>query len=338
MTMVQARHIQHPAGGRRSTSAGGVSATRSSPNAIIGGDDPARAVAPAPCRVLPALPAALPRQRGFTLTEVLVVIGIIVLLLVLAVPAFNFITGTRSIDGAQNNLSALLGRARAEAIAQQRITGVMFYIDRRSGGPAMALVRQADGLPGDDGRITYLDLVADADPVLLPPGVGIQMLDNRTPGVARDQDRYIGFNTVHSGGTIPPPGTSYGGAILFNSRGNLADARYGYRTLASGGGLTALGEILFGRTSSSGGDADIVPFAPPAGPAEAAMLRSHIGFVLFESEPYFNQFGGAETALPDPQVTGGTYALDEQNEEQWLDQNAVPFLINRYNGTLIRGE
>jgi hypothetical protein len=28
----------------------------------------------------------------------------------------------------------------------------------------------------------------------------------------------------------------------------------------------------------------------------------------------------------------------EQKEEDWLDQNSIPLMVNRYNGTLIRGE
>ena len=54
----------------------------------------------------------LHRSAGFTLTEILVVIGIIVLFIALAIPAMSAISGTRSIAGAENNLSALLARAQ----------------------------------------------------------------------------------------------------------------------------------------------------------------------------------------------------------------------------------
>ena len=33
-----------------------------------------------------------------------------------------------------------------------------------------------------------------------------------------------------------------------------------------------------------------------------------------------------------------TYPADELREEQWLDANSVQFLVNRFNGTLIRAE
>src|SRR5437870_3269126 len=49
------------------------------------------------------------RRRGFTLIEILVVLGIIILLAAAAVPAFRFIVGARSLDGAQNVAGAMVG-------------------------------------------------------------------------------------------------------------------------------------------------------------------------------------------------------------------------------------
>src|SRR5438093_5929261 len=66
-------------------------------------------------------------HQGFSLTEILIVIALIVLILALAMPAFNFITGGRSQDAALNQISAFLARARTEAVGLQEIRGVMFY-------------------------------------------------------------------------------------------------------------------------------------------------------------------------------------------------------------------
>lgn len=88
-----------------------------------------------PCRH-PAAPA----RRGFTLTEMLVVISIIVLLLAVAVPTFRYITGSRSIDSAQNLVAAMLNRARAEAVRTKQKTGVAFFRDYKSDRTMMALV------------------------------------------------------------------------------------------------------------------------------------------------------------------------------------------------------
>src|SRR5436190_15437159 len=81
-------------------------------------------------------------RRGFSLTEILIVIAIIVLLLALALPAFNFISGGRSVDGAMNGISAFLARARTEAVGLQEMRGVMFYIDPKSESEMMVLVKE----------------------------------------------------------------------------------------------------------------------------------------------------------------------------------------------------
>src|SRR5205085_2377658 len=115
-------------------------------------------------------PSSLPCHPAFTLTELLIVIGLIVLMLALALPAFNAITGGRSIDGAQNQLSAFLGRARAEAIGLQEVRGVMFFIDPASQRVTAAIVRATEpkspetdaGLGANVPKVdVWLDLAPD---------------------------------------------------------------------------------------------------------------------------------------------------------------------------------
>ena len=47
-------------------------------------------------------------QRGYTITEILVVIVLIILLIAMAVPAFNVITGSRSVEGAEKMPASLI--------------------------------------------------------------------------------------------------------------------------------------------------------------------------------------------------------------------------------------
>jgi type II secretory pathway pseudopilin PulG len=121
---------------------------------------------------------------AFTLIELLVVIGLLVLLLAMAVPAFNYITGARSVESARNMVNAMLGRMRLAALSTGTPCGVIFYVDQATGRTTMATVSVtsdasggtlgAGGLAADkmpqykqyDNSATYLgpDLLAPAIP------------------------------------------------------------------------------------------------------------------------------------------------------------------------------
>src|SRR5690242_8206516 len=86
-----------------------------------------------------------PRRRGgFTLTELLVVMGIIILLALAAVPAIRFIMGSRSIESAQTPVAAMVGRARNQAVADGAHRGVFFFVDPSNDRTTMALIGSDD--------------------------------------------------------------------------------------------------------------------------------------------------------------------------------------------------
>ncbi len=70
------------------------------------------------------------RNNAFTLIELMVVVSLIVLMLLLALPAVNFITGARSVESATNVINSILGTARSQAIASQSQVGVLFFWDK----------------------------------------------------------------------------------------------------------------------------------------------------------------------------------------------------------------
>src|SRR4051812_16510017 len=206
---------------------------------------------------------ALKAPRAFTMAELLIVIALIVLLLGLAVPAFNLLSGGKSIEGATNQVSAALGRARAEAIGLQKVTGLMFFVDPRTQRRSVAIVQEVDH-PAATGIDVWLDIVDDNDFLPLPAGVGAQVIDDCTlngtaPNQTRADDGYIGFN--HNGassgsttGTRAASGpnntsTAYGGVILFDGAGQMTSLAYGFRCAVQppAGGqpvLSKLGQLL----------------------------------------------------------------------------------------------
>lgn len=296
-------------------------------------------------------------RRGFTLTELLVVISLIVIILAIAIPTFSFITGTRSIDGAQNQISAMLGRARSEAIGLQQITGVMFFLDPVTQRINVAVVNQT-GRPAGTGGDTdnpevdvYLDLSPNHEFLTLPAGVLLQTVDNAVVGgtpPARDDDGYIGFNVNNDGNTAQTDTiAAYGGVILFNGDGHIISRRYAFRTYfrdaANNRDATEMGKLLYAPPRALNGlvetDIEAIEDVVPAPNGTTDPPYSQIGFVLFEREPFENRTDGS--TLADAQIDGRDYDNDtpiEENEEIWIDENATPVLVNRYNGTLVRGE
>jgi prepilin-type N-terminal cleavage/methylation domain-containing protein len=289
----------------------------------------APSIAP-PClraSVPPCLPSAPQGQRarpGFTLTELLVVIGIIVLLVTMAMPAWRLIGGENSIDAAQNQVSALLGRARTDALALQEGRGVMFYREADTGRVGAVIVRQRPEMVTSTGRGQVIDVLPDRDGLLLPVGIDLQaFVGAAAANGVRSSDGYLGYNKPAASEPLDSP---LGPVIMFDSKGKL-DSREYQVVAATGGQWTAAGDVLYDTRDPS--DANKKRAAPSSLILSPGTIQSQIGVVLFDHAG-FVAAGGT-----DEDTVGGSYAT-EQAEETWIDSNARQFLINRYNGTLIR--
>ena len=277
------------------------------------------------------LPTARP---AFTLIEMLVVIVIIVLALTLAIPAIRSLTGSRSQEAAQNVITTALGSVRAEAMALQRVEGIMFFLDTSSDRIMCVAVMETSQQPTDKSDVPlYLDLVPDKDPLYLPAGIWLwTMKDEAIPNNndAFDQYRYLGYN-FYSGSSAgdytstPSLVNVPGGVILFDSSGRLTVRTYGLRLANSNGTATQLGSFLFPSVA-----------APtwqnwPAPAATQYIIQSQIGLCLFDRETFLNAPGAA----PYTAYNNQAIVSDVNN---WLDKNTAPIFVNRYDATLMRAE
>jgi prepilin-type N-terminal cleavage/methylation domain-containing protein len=297
-------------------------------------------------------------DSAFTLTELLIVIGIIVILIAIAVPAFRSMSGGRSIDAAANTLAAVIGRARAEAIGSGRYAGVLFYIDPGSDRVGALVVRQRVG-PGSTAYAAatpgtvVLDMTPEGEFTLMPVGIGVQVLRNAaTTGTTvkvRTDDGYIGYNTLRfvSPATGNPgavvAGTRCGGAVLFDGGGRLVVERYRLAVRDDVAPTPNPNQLI--KTLTGNPELTFQPtirLATTEAPGAAELPYSSIGVAVFDSVNFYEKYSNRPAADGDPYLnpTLGTYTTTggERDEEQWLDQNALPFLVNRFNGTLIRGE
>ncbi|HEV8378692.1 MAG TPA: prepilin-type N-terminal cleavage/methylation domain-containing protein [Tepidisphaeraceae bacterium] len=285
-----------------------------------------------------------PTSSAFTLIELLVVIGIIVLVVLLALPVLNVLQGNRSSDAAQNQLQALINEARMNAIGLQRDGGVMFYIDPSTKRVHTVLVQGTDSQPGDQPNVdVYLDLIRDHESVPLTIGLSLQTIDNASvvPGTppTRGDDGYIGFN---NNDPTNPQTIEYGGVILFDSHGQLVSRTYGFRIGYSPTVWSEMGKLIMLNSSGNPPGPGLVPGQPGPNPPP----QSAFGLVLFNAEAFKGQdFHDADTQVGGagfnnaPSATLPGYAGGPEDlEERWLDQNSIPLIVNRYNGTLIRGE
>ena len=321
-----------------------------------------------------ARPAASTARRvvnGFTLIELLVVMGIMVLLIALALPAFNFLTGSRSTEAATNQVAAVLSIARAEAVGVQETRGVVVFHDADLDRDVAGLIELrygpfSDWVAGSKAapqEHVYGDYVTynsknyvctqpyvDSGGTIKPGALGGSdfwaELSSCNPkfgtGTGADQSPIIEFRTntdfltlpkgISLRGVMNPYGVSDAigtgvtyyrystpAVVLFDANGQVKSLN-NYRILREG---------LLGTRARLGDGATAVspPYAEKlevtgTGSVNPFRADTAIGLVAFGTD----EFKNATTNFNAGQV------------QDWLDQNGSPLLVNRFNGTLVKGE
>jgi type II secretory pathway pseudopilin PulG len=95
--------------------------------------------------------ACSPRRSSaaFTLIELMIVIGLVLLMTALLVPTFSSLTRTKSVTGAMNDVSEMIDMARTNAMAKSTYVWLGFYNATVNGQSQLwvAGLRSLDGTP-----------------------------------------------------------------------------------------------------------------------------------------------------------------------------------------------
>ncbi len=131
------------------------------------------------------------RATGFTLIELMVVIGLVVILAAIAIPAYRHMTSTNRVDGAVNALASTLSYARSEAIARGEQVAVCPRANATSDSPNCKTGDWVNGwlvFVDKDGDGNYDD--ATATPIRVHGAIGGATITD-TP-----QTLYVAFNRM----------------------------------------------------------------------------------------------------------------------------------------------
>jgi prepilin-type N-terminal cleavage/methylation domain-containing protein len=316
-----------------------------------------------------------PKSRGFTLVEMMVVVSIIIVLTSLAIPVVHALNGNNSLAAGSNRISAMLSVARSDAIINRQITGVFFYIDPVTKqvamaevmpnqvyatanyptlpNPGTALVQQltyANAASGTTATVPALELVYNwqmnpgfamnkyyyRDVELLPKGVGVALSNNSAPGANPPQDRYMRL-----------------GAIMFNTDGTLLQMTYGIagNPSSSTNPRTGTARNVSEGPQSELGVTKLLLTSDLTTNSGYAPLTSEVGMVLYDRDAF-----AAQTTNPSAPYNAGdgqpfseadleqsfygtpSTGNDKLEEEYWLDQNSVAYLVSPFNGDLVKSK
>jgi hypothetical protein len=211
----------------------------------------------------------------------LIVIGLLVLTVALAIPAFNAIARSSSIDSATNQINAYFADARAQAVGLQQTRGVIMFRDAASGRVTLAQVHYPE-----DRSFPTLDLFGGRDEMVLPQNVAVRALpSNSTTALTSQYENWPEYCIVLFDGN---------GKVLFEQLQVPTNSNL-YRRLT---------QVVTNPPATT---------IPPAG-----TTFSHMGFILYEQSEFEDAPAGTQ--------------------RDWLKDNGVPFIVNRYNGSLLKGE
>ena len=164
-------------------------------------------------RLVNAFPLHLHVTAGFSLLELLVVMGVLVLLMVMLVPAVSNFGKANALTSAGNQIASLVGHARQNAITKGAMTAMVFVTEGPGNRRAIAIFESP---PREDGSTTGSNEWKQvAKWVNLPMGTAIDTEWTKLP----DQTSLVFPPFLYSGSSI----NSYA-LVVFKPDGSVFQA------------------------------------------------------------------------------------------------------------------
>jgi prepilin-type N-terminal cleavage/methylation domain-containing protein len=242
-------------------------------------------------------------RQGFTLIELLVVIGIIVILMLVAIPALNSIFNNASLTMAENQLRASIAQARSLAIRDRRMVGLVFFEPDATLDKTVFKDRATHG-----DRTAYQVIVYDhAD-----PGV-----DYFTPQVNSQATEGFGDPTIYRSPEYLPRGLRVG--VIDDSPGYPLRTEFSPDTVKARVIMFDASGQLVMRNRMAGGNGSRTEWYL-RGDVAASQGVSSPGFTIYDTNKLRNSVDISNSA----------------RISDWIFRNANMYVINAYTGGIVR--